>query len=230
MLPTELWCLLAPPNSDSIVVIAIKILEHLFLWDHLSKLTSQLSSFWACTPFRHSGSVLWHCPYRERIICQTTIARTPSHWSVDDCCLALPPRLWQPHNTEGEEATVIEGNLIFPHSYWVSHTHIECHSWIQFKSYLRKKIHVLCANSPGIEQPCVAVQADLGLACWHLVNCRLTYVLDHFRNLMLSILGKNFSRQYIEIFFLAFPENRFQHFIQLVSNGDNLHEISNPVF
>ena len=55
-------------------------------------------------------------------------------------------------------------------------------------------------------------------------------MLDHFKNLMLSILGKNFSRQYIEIFFLAFPENRFQHFIQLVSNGDNLHEISNPVF
>ena len=32
------------------------------------------------------------------------------------------------------------------------------------------------------------------------------------------------------IFFLFFPENRIRHFMQIVSLGDNLHEMSNPVF
>ena len=32
------------------------------------------------------------------------------------------------------------------------------------------------------------------------------------------------------IFFLFFPVNRIQHFMQIVSWGDNLHEMSNPVF
>ena len=32
------------------------------------------------------------------------------------------------------------------------------------------------------------------------------------------------------IFFLFFLENRIWHFMQIVSSGDNLHEISNPVF
>ena len=32
------------------------------------------------------------------------------------------------------------------------------------------------------------------------------------------------------IFFLFFPENRIWHFMQIVSWGDNLHEMSNPVF
>ena len=35
--------------------------------------------------------------------------------------------------------------------------------------------------------------------------------------------------QYIEIFFLFFPENRFLCFMQIVSNAGNLHEISNPI-
>ena len=47
---------------------------------------------------------------------------------------------------------------------------------------------------------------------------------------MLSALGKIFGRGHIEIFFLIFPENRFRHFMQIVSNGDNLHEMSNPVY
>ena len=75
---------------------------------------------WIYAPFPHSGSVLCRCPYTERIVRQTTIARTPSHQSVDDCCLALPPRLWQPRYPEMGEATVIEGSLTFPHSCWVS--------------------------------------------------------------------------------------------------------------
>ena len=70
--------------------------------------------------FQHSGSMLCRSPYKERIVSQTTIARTPSHQSVDDCCLSLPHRLWQLHNPEGGVATVIEGSLTFPHSYRVS--------------------------------------------------------------------------------------------------------------
>ena len=50
------------------------------------------------------------------------------------------------------------------------------------------------------------------------------------RYLMLSILSKNFNRQHFEIFFLFFPENRLQHFMQIVSLGDNLHEILRPIF
>ena len=46
--------------------------------------------------------------------------------------------------------------------------------------------------------------------------------------LTLSTLGKKFSRRYIEVFFLFFPENMIRHFMQI--NGDNLHEMSNPVF
>ena len=30
-------------------------------------------------------------------------------------------------------------------------------------------------------------------------------------------------------FFLIFPENMFSHFMQIVSTGDNLHEMSNPL-
>ena len=45
----------------------------------------------------------------------------------------------------------------------------------------------------------------------------------------LSTLGKNFSR-HLKIFFLFFPENRFWHYMQTVSYGDNLHVMSKPVF
>ena len=40
-LPMELWCLLAPPNSDSIVVITIKILERLFVFSVLADIPTQ---------------------------------------------------------------------------------------------------------------------------------------------------------------------------------------------
>ena len=32
------------------------------------------------------------------------------------------------------------------------------------------------------------------------------------------------------VFFLFFQENKIWHFMQTVSNGDSLHEMSNPVF
>ena len=43
------------------------------------------------------------------------------------------------------------------------------------------------------------------------------------------MVSKNFSRWHSEIIFFSL-ENTFWHFVQIVSNGDNLHEISNPVF
>ena len=42
-------------------------------------------------------------------------------------------------------------------------------------------------------------------------------------------LGK-FSSQKTDDIFLFFQENRIRHFMQIVSIGDNLHEMSKPVF
>ena len=47
--------------------------------------------------------------------------------------------------------------------------------------------------------------------------------------LMLSMLGKYFSRWHFEIH-LFFQETRLWHFMQIVSSGDNLHEMSKPGF
>ena len=54
-----------------------------------------------------------------------------------------------------------------------------------------------------------------------------------YRFLTFRTLCKIFSRRYIEFIFLFsyfFQENRFWLFTQFDSNGDNLHEMSNPVF
>ena len=49
--------------------------------------------------------------------------------------------------------------------------------------------------------------------------------------LMFSTLVKNFQQTtFWNIFFLIFLENRIWHFMQIVSKGDNLHEMSNPDF
>ena len=42
-------------------------------------------------------------------------------------------------------------------------------------------------------------------------------------------MGK-FSRWQTDEIFLFFLENRIRHFMQIVSLGDNLHEVSNPIF
>ena len=39
-----------------------------------------------------------------------------------------------------------------------------------------------------------------------------------------------FGRTNVNIIILLFPENRLGHFMQFVSLGDNLHEMSKPVF
>ena len=44
------------------------------------------------------------------------------------------------------------------------------------------------------------------------------------------MLGKNFSRQHFEIPFLFFLEKKTLYFLQIVSLGDNFHEVSDPIF
>ena len=39
-----------------------------------------------------------------------------------------------------------------------------------------------------------------------------------------------FSRRSTRDIFVFYPENRIRHFMQIVSIGDNLHDMSNPVF
>ena len=43
------------------------------------------------------------------------------------------------------------------------------------------------------------------------------------------MLGKNYSMQHFAIFFLIFLEGRIWHFMQIVSIGENLHEVSDPI-
>ena len=38
------------------------------------------------------------------------------------------------------------------------------------------------------------------------------------------------SSNKLMIFFLFFQENRILHFMQIVSIGDKVHEVSNPIF
>ena len=81
--------------------------------------------------------------------------------------------------------------------------------------------------------------SDLGLHCLPmslLWDARLKWVKEYLKHislsLMLSTLGKIFSKWHFTIFFLFcfLPRNRIWHFMQIVSNGDNLHEVSNYVF
>ena len=44
------------------------------------------------------------------------------------------------------------------------------------------------------------------------------------------MLGKITADDIMKYFFLFFLENRIRHFMQIVSIGDNLHEVSDPIF
>ena len=48
--------------------------------------------------------------------------------------------------------------------------------------------------------------------------------------LTFTILWANSADDKLVLFFSYFTENRIWHFMQIVSNGDNLHEMLNPVF
>ena len=48
--------------------------------------------------------------------------------------------------------------------------------------------------------------------------------------LTLSVSGTNFNRQHFELVFLFFSGIRLWQFMQIVSLGDKLHDMSKPVF
>ena len=73
-------------------------------------------------------------------------------------------------------------------------------------------------------------QIDLGTA-----SCSINlveFVLYQKKKALLTfiILRANSADEKLVIFFLFLTENRIWHFMQIVSIGDNLHEMSGPVF
>ena len=55
------------------------------------------------------------------------------------------------------------------------------------------------------------------------------YIMCHKASLSLSTLGKIFQQVTYRNFLLIFPDYRILHFMLIVSSGDNLHQIWNPV-
>ena len=55
-------------------------------------------------------------------------------------------------------------------------------------------------------------------------------VFKYDNELTFTTLWANSADNKLTIFFLIFPENRIWNFIQIVSIGDNLHEMSKSVF
>ena len=62
------------------------------------------------------------------------------------------------------------------------------------------------------------------------MTCSALYIISfklnssYFHHLAFNTLGKIFSGQHIEIFFLLFPENVIWHVMHFVSVWDNLHK------
>ena len=89
----------------------------------------------------------------------------------------------------------------------------KCNSiWYLNLALLNPDMPCLCkqcrSRSVGLKKP-----ADLDLHCYSVCRQFLTFTLLKWTPCM---LGKNFSRQHFEIFFLFF-ENRIWHFIQIVA-------------
>ena len=105
--------------------------------------------------------------------------------------------------------------------------------WILF-------INRKCPGGWVLSAPNFRSQGPMFESCWKwnsvhdftVFHCTESVIiaLSSWYGLTLSTLGKIFSRRHFEIFFLFFSENRIWHFMQIVSLGDNLHEMSNPVF
>ena len=57
-----------------------------------------------------------------------------------------------------------------------------------------------------------------------------TFSIGQTNGFAFTTLWANSADDKLMIFFLFFSENRIWHFTQIVSSGDNLHEMSKPVF
>ena len=71
-----------------------------------------------------------------------------------------------------------------------------------------------------------SMQADLGIHCLNMQCKPFTHISCYIN----TILWANSADDNLIKFFLFFWENRTWHFMQIVSSGDNLHEMSNPIF
>ena len=58
----------------------------------------------------------------------------------------------------------------------------------------------------------------------------LIFIQQFLGTIIITILCADSADDKMVIFFLFFQENRFWHFMQIVSIGDNLHGMSKPVF
>ena len=63
----------------------------------------------------------------------------------------------------------------------------------------------------------------------HLYIWKKKKNLHHSIHLAITTLWADSADDKLMIF-LFFPENKFWHFLQIVSWGNNLHEISKPIF
>ena len=91
----------------------------------------------------------------------------------------------------------------------------------------KKKAVVLQGNSSY----CKCEQNNPDYPHIHVVrsaNSLLTYTV-HRNLLTLSMLWSDSADDKLMIFFLFFLGNRIWHFMQIVSLGDSLHEMSNPI-
>ena len=69
-----------------------------------------------------------------------------------------------------------------------------------------------------------------GLSCKYIKHGNQILVVKSIIYLTFTTLWAFSADDRLMIFFLFFPENRIWHFMQIVSLGDNLHEMSYPVF
>ena len=74
----------------------------------------------------------------------------------------------------------------------------------------------------------VNAQSDLSLPVYLSIIKVLSCMLQPL--LTVSTLWANSTDGKSDDIVLIFPENKIWHFMQIVSNGDNLHEMSKPVF
>ena len=126
------------------------------------------------------------------------------------------------------------------HTYlvWKSTWNLSNGGYISFQIEFQWKNQQWIAKTKSIKYwVCLLVYPFYQSQWWEdltfIQRCTFTTILyfqDTCQLLTLCMLGKNSSRWHLKIFFLFFLENRIWHFMQKDSLGDNLHEVSDPIF